>query len=205
MSRVLWARGWGAVALIGAVAVGLSGCSPERGTEPPPSPSVSGSSSSSSSSSGSGSASGSASPTPSASIEVPEAARANTQEGAVAFARWYVEAGSQAFVDWDANVIEGFAEPGCTVCAGLAKSAREWQAQGHRTPTRRYQFESSQVGPTQGGYIVDLAGKEQATKVLDGGGNVVIEYPEKPTFLRVTLRWGASSWRVVQVQGIVNE
>jgi len=106
---------------------------------------------------------------------VPEDAKPNTPEAATAFARWYVEQGSQAAVSWDASVIDAYGDPTCTACSGLASDIRKLQELGYRYAERRYSFIASQVGPTtaQDGYLVDLLGTDRAASLLDSNGTLV--------------------------------
>lgn len=204
MSRVLWARGWGAVALIGAVAVGLSGCSPERGTEPPPSPSVSGSSSSSSSSSGSGSASGSASPTPSASIEVPEAARAHTTEGGIEFAKFAVMQASRALQSNDAAIFDQLTLDSCSGCGAVAEGVEAQKSAGETVQIARAEISGAQLfaPETDRGLEVDVIGVERATDVRDSAGKVVRSLPEAPLRMRVAVSWTDGRWWVAQMAAV---
>lgn len=135
---------------------------------------------------------------------MPEDAKPNTPEGATAFARWYVEQSSQATVDWDAGVLEAYSDPGCATCTEMIQIIREWKDGGYRTPFRRYQFESSQVGPGNSPeiYLVDLKGKDLASQVLGPGGGVVREEPESESLVRVTVRRLKESWSVQRIQGI---
>lgn len=200
------------VLMAGVLAVGLVGCTSGGDTQPSPSVSggsaVSGSASPSASGSGSGSSSGSASGSPSASasasVQVPEAARANTPEGATEFAKFFIEAGSQAHVDWDTSVVEGFSATSCTTCAALVQGVRQMKAKGQHNQDRRYRYASSQVGAgtSPGLFVVDLLGEDQATRVIGADGSVVEELPATQTALRLNVRHTGSAFQVDQVSVI---
>lgn len=149
---------------------------------------------------------GGASPTPTVSVSIPAAAQANTEAGAVEFAKFFLIAGSQAFVDGDTTALETLADPTCTTCDEILTSANEYKTAGHKTAIRSYVPGPHQVGPgkTNGEYLVDILGTERATAVVDKAtGKVVDQLSEERSDLRITVRRTSASWRIVQVEAIV--
>lgn len=183
------------VLLLGGVG-GLVGCT--SGGAPEPSPTVSSSSPPSVSSSG---PSPSVTPSPSVSIDIPEAARANTPEGATAFAKWYLEQGSRANVEWDATAIRGLSLPSCKTCAAVVKGVEELKQAGQHERSQRYAPGASQVGPgpSGGSYVVDVLGTYSKMDIVDANGVVVRTLEAEDSALRVTTAWQGSRWAVAEV------
>ncbi|KGN30503.1 hypothetical protein N802_06720 [Knoellia sinensis KCTC 19936] len=117
-----------AVALGLASALALAGCGSEDGPTTNPT--------GSSSSTGSATPSGSATPTPtgsaSASIEIPAEARANTEDGAIAFVRFYFEQLNLAYTKPDTSLLPPLATSGCQSCVGLQDGVKEIDSAGQR-------------------------------------------------------------------------
>jgi hypothetical protein len=213
MPRAVPARSFSLRWGVGAVlAAGLiSGCS--GSAEPAPSgspggasPSVVHSGSPSASPSGSVSGSPSVSPSPSSSapsapVSIPAAARANTQEGAVEFAKFFLTAGSRAETNWDNSVVRSLSDARCTTCEQQMASIDERRAKGERTKDTRFQPVSTQVGPgpVVGSYSVDVLAKFKATDVLDSSGRVLRSLPEETQGFRVYVQRGTQGWTVTQV------
>ena len=105
-------------------ALALAGCSGEGEGEETTSSTVeptvidpSGDSSSTSGSSSSSTSGSSTSSTSEADADgPPEEAKANTKEGAEAFAKWYLEAKGESLTDGDITAIKAATSPDCVVC-----------------------------------------------------------------------------------------
>lgn len=144
------------------------------------------------------------SPAPTASVSIPAAARANTQEGAVEFAKFFLIAGSKAETDWRSDVVRALSDPTCTTCAGQMAAIAESEAKGERVSTNRFVPQSTQAGPgtTSSAYQVDVLAKLRAASVIDRKGKAIRKLPEDDQALRVHVYWNGQTWRVSQVEGI---
>lgn len=123
---------WVSISLMSATA-----CS-GGGTPPPGSPPAA-------SQSPSGPATPSATPTPTASYkpadatgkaqnvpvpELPEAAKAETKEGAIAFAKYWYAALNYAYQTGDFGPLDAITGPGCRMCAKVRPGIVEWNSEG---------------------------------------------------------------------------
>jgi hypothetical protein len=131
---------------------------------------------------------------------VPEAARANTPEGATEFAKFFITAVSEANVDLDSSAIRTLSLPACQTCEGAIEGVQKYKAAGQRERESRYTPSSSQVGPAgDGSYAVDVLGSYSESAVIDGKGNVVQALPAADSALRVTVNRVGDGWRVREV------
>ncbi|WP_330472945.1 DUF6318 family protein [Terrabacter sp. C0L_2] len=77
----------------------------------------------------------SAAPSPTSSVDpviakIPAAARPQTQAGAEAFSRFYMEQVNRSFVQGDPAPLNGLASGSCSVCGELSNSAKELRDKG---------------------------------------------------------------------------
>jgi hypothetical protein len=134
---------------------------------------------------------------------VPEAARANTPEGATEFAKWYLLQGAQANVDLDSTVLKTYSMPECVTCKAVIQGVEDLKTRGEHEREARFTPGASQVGPgsdsTQ--YVVDILGSYAAGDVLDSSGKTVRTLPVTEGALRVTTVW-RDGWRIQEVSAI---
>ncbi len=180
--------------LLAAAALGVGGCS--GGSDPAPSDSTTSAVPTPTVTS--------VSPTPSPSVSVPDAARAQTPEGAVEFAKFYVQEASDAYVTADAAVVRELALPQCSGCEVIAGIVDQFRARGAHVREPRLQLEGAQLSSVFApeGTDVDVVGKELASEAIDSSGTVVQSMPEERTYLRVSLVWGQTGWAVAQVASV---
>lgn len=183
---------------------GLSACGDEADGEGSSSTTVSplpGDSTTSSSSSSTSPASSSSTSTKGgdAAPELPAAAKKHTQEGAVAFAKYYWEESGRAQETGDTKGLTGLMSPDCTVCQSLVDDIDQDLAKGihaDRNPTR---VTSASIAPTTDGKSDEAASLEitdQAHNFVDGSKPVghVKEVSYKGI---VYVDWEEGSWVVV--------
>src|SRR6476659_1544402 len=114
MGRVLASHARATIVTVSAAAaVLLSGCSDGGGAQPGPSRGGPTSSATTSTSTASTSPTTTASPSGTASVAVPAAARAHTDEGAKAFATFYVEAVSESGYTADSTTLRAITDANC--------------------------------------------------------------------------------------------
>lgn len=185
---------WVAAAALVALVGGCGGGEPSPTPSTTSSPSVSGSPSTSASS-------GSPTPSAKASVDLPEAARAHTSDGAIEFAKFYAKILSDAYVHADDGPIRELSDPSCEACSGYADAVASAADQGMRMLSSRVKVASAQLSSTytEADVTVDVIGVEQAGKVVNANGQVVQEIPETPLYLRVQAKWTDGGWRAAQI------
>ena len=126
-------------------------------------------------------------PSPTATVDpviakIPAAARPRTQDGAEAFARFYMEQVNRAFTGPDPTALASLAGLDCKTCSAFLAGAKELKAKGHRhkgvsitvdgSPSNSYTPTSAivQVFVTQHSVpVIDRSGKKVAqTKAGQG-------------------------------------
>lgn len=196
-----------AVALAGALTFALAGC---NGGENDPTATSSSSSSSSTTSpspsssgspSGSASSTGSASPSASTSVSVPVAARANTADGAVAFAKWTTQAGDYAFVDLNPSVLSAVAAPGCVDCDAIVKSIADMKASGYHQKGRSITVDDAQAqGQNGASRTVQLLISKRTVAFVHSGGTEAPGTKAEKFKLNVKATWSQGAWQLNEVR-----
>lgn len=196
-----------AVALAGALTLGLAGCT--GGGEDPtetPQPTASSSSTASASPSVSGSPSGSASstgttkPSPSVSVSVPTAARANTEAGAIAFARWAVEQADAGYVSVDSAPFRALSEPACKGCQGIVDGIEDLKVSGYHQKGRALKVENAIAASIgKDSTVVDLLITQVAVPFVHSTGREAGGPKAEKYRMRVTGQWVGDSWRILEM------
>lgn len=186
--------------LVGA-SIALAGCTSDGKKDPTPSPSTSGSSPSTS---GSPSASESSSPSASISVDIPEAARAHTEAGAIEFAKFAATKAGEAIHKGDASIFLSLTEPTCQGCTAVAAVVKNQKEADERPAQPRIVVNGAQLfGPPEAERVqVDIAATEKAVEVIRANGEVVRIAPEAPFPLRMGLIWTSSGWRIGEMKVI---
>lgn len=182
-----------AVAAATAATLLLAGCN-GGDDDPTPTPSPT----NSSTSSASVTPSPSASSTATTSVLVPSAARAQTDAGAVAFARFYVLEVDKAYVTLDTSAIKAYAKDSCTNCQTAASTVEAAKANGERQPRTSFSITGAQTQPFSGRVVVDVYVDVADVPSVNAQGQTVSPgEPGKDSF-RVDLVW-ESGWKVKAV------
>lgn len=139
-------------------------------------------------------------------VVVPEAARAHTQAGAEAFARFYLRATSGAFMTLDLSTVRGLSRQTCGGCRAIEKAIDDQAALGLRVPTVRLSIRASNVQPggTSDSHIVDVIGEERASDLVDRNGRAVSHLAAMPMWSRVGVMWADGAWRVSELSAVKN-
>lgn len=201
MGRVLASHARATIVTVGtAAAVLLAGCSGGAGAQPGPSSGGPPSRATTSTSTASASPTPTASPSVTASVAVPAAARAHTDEGAKAFARFFVDSLNTAQVTADPARLEAISDPGCEGCRAYIDLAHGLRAKHQHVTEPSLQVRSIGVRPdtTRTQAKLDLLIDESASKTVDANNQIVESFDAGRLTIRTTLRWTGSAWRVQQ-------
>ncbi|MGL5927697.1 MAG: DUF6318 family protein [Dermatophilaceae bacterium] len=201
--------GLGAAALVVAVllGVGIAGWSSQDTPSAaelneslrarPSSTAASGSATASPSASGSGS--GASQP----GTAVPAAARAQTEAGAEAFTRYFIDQLAIAWMEPRAGLIASLSDPKCTFCTKSEAQAKEYVAKG-------YQFDSRPVevlkvepfgGAPKNQQFLAVTFQQLPTAVVDQSGKEVDRQQGMDEELYVIVAWRQSGWQLLEIEG----
>ena len=183
-----------AVAAATAATLLLAGC---NGGDEDPTTTPAGTTSTTGAPTPSGSTS-TASPTATTSVQLPSAARQQTDAGAVAFARFYVLEVDNAYVTLDSSAISAYSATECKNCQLAADTVAAAKASGERQPRPSFTITGAQTQPFPGRTVVDVYVNVADVPSVDAQGKVVAPgEPGKDSF-RVDLAW-TDGWKVTAV------
>lgn len=188
-----------AVALAGAVTLGLAGCNGGE-DEPTKTATPTASASGSPSASASGSVTGSATPSPSVSVSVPAAARAHTEAGAVEFAKFFIQEADGSYVTWNTDVVSGLGGPACKACNVVVDGVAEMKAAGEKQLRPSFQVGATNVlpGGTKDAKDVQVLVNKTKTAIVNKAGTVVETLPAGKATWQVQVDWVGQGWRVTE-------
>jgi hypothetical protein len=137
-------------------------------------------------------------------VTIPAAAKQRTPDGAKAFAQFFLDVASRAFVSNDPRPLQALSQTQCTGCDVLVKVITEQRASGERPRQPRFVFEAANVQPQtqQGIFVVDVIGTERDVEVVDDSGRVLRRSGSAPSWTRSTLAWTNEGWRVRQLAAV---
>jgi hypothetical protein len=133
---------------------------------------------------------------------IPEAARANTPQGAEAFTRFFADQANRAYDNLDPAVIQSLSAPGCKTCESMVTSLTLWR-------DSNYKYEGKFVTPTSitisafpqdGTAKTVLMGSSSDARVLDNNGTVVQKFAAQSASSSVFLSYEAGQWKVTEIK-----
>ena len=206
MGRVLASHVRATVVALGAVsALVLTGCSDGAGAQPGPSKSGPRSSTTTASPTPSSTATTTASPSGTATVAVPAAARAHTEEGAKAFAKFYFETASEAARSASSTRLKALSRPDCGGCTAFVDLVEGYQAQKQHIDRDAMKVTAVNIRPgdTKSVVGVDVLATDGPKTLVDGNGATVKKFPQSKLFFETTTEWDGLRWtmrelRVVQ-------
>ena len=192
-------KGYAAALALGAVSL-LGACTTPPATDPPSSTSTSGSSSTSAGVTPP--ASTSTISTPPSPTGVPEAARANSAEGAVAFTQYFLAKANAAYSASDSHLYQDLVLASCKTCSAMTSTLEGYRAKQYRyvgdfvTPVNVTisTFNGSDVGAL-------VSTDTKASKVYAPDGSLVQEVAAAKGNIVVQLMRDANDWRVSGIKG----
>ena len=128
----------------------------------------------------------------------PEEAKANTKEGAEAFAKWYYEQVGKAWVSADSKTISNFANESCKACQGFVTKVDENRQKGWKADRNPYtvSIEKSIDDPDKDVRVVSLdVAEQQYTYTGEAGDKHPVAIKEPRYSIVVTTRWKDGEWR----------
>lgn len=133
-------------------------------------------------------------------MNVPAAARAHTEEGAKAFAEFYVEKVSESGYTADSSDLKAISEPTCKGCAVFIELADELKADGHHVDRKSIVLKGLMVRPdsTQDRMVIDCLVEDLPSKIVDANGKTVSDEPGDKLTLRNTVAWKNVGWVIVE-------
>lgn len=185
------------VTLSAAAAVLLSGCSGGAGAQPGPSSRAPTSRATTSASTTSTSPTTTSSPQGTASVAVPVAARAHTDEGAKAFARFYFETAATSYVTLQTAPLLFLSLPSCVGCGAMVRAVDKQREVGEHLQTASLTIKLVEIRSSANGRAeVDVAGSEKPVRVIDQQGDVIRTTNAGVVTFRTQLIWTPEGWRV---------
>jgi hypothetical protein len=142
-------------------------------------------------------------PSTALSVSVPAAAKAHTDEGAKAFAMFFMEQMSDAYASLDLTTVRALAAADCTGCRVLFQSVEERRARGEHAVSRSFTADVAGVRPNASGDTleIDVAGTERAVNVVKNGTVLRKTTAGKVTF-RTRVHWTSSRWEMKDVKAV---
>ncbi|XKH04884.1 DUF6318 family protein [Kytococcus sedentarius] len=180
---------------------------PDAGTWPSPSsPAPSSSSSAAPSPPGGGSPSpsdGASSPSEDAAglPPMPPVAKENSEEGAEAFARWYVETLNHLWQQPQAGAIEQFSAPTCRQCANYEQTFREQEQSGEHQEGEAARIVGTHVagGESPSTHEVIVVVSQPPARQVDDSGEKIKDLPAIDGLgLRLNMHY-AGGWRIDKI------
>lgn len=133
-------------------------------------------------------------------VILPAAAKAHTEEGARAFASYFIAQADLSLVQADSSRLTPLIAPGCTGCSvfiGWADTLRD-KGQHHAGPSLSIHRQIRRPAASPSLYLTDLLIDERAVDVVDLSGSKVRSEPAQKATLRTTLKWVGSGWVVAE-------
>ena len=198
----------GRLLLAGLAFLVVGGCSePDVVADPPPlaTPTAGSASSTTPSASPTATSPSQTTTVPTGSSSIPAAARAHTNAGAEAFARYYLAQVNLAWTGPDPSKLNGLASPSCKSCAKLAETANSLAAS-----QRRYNAEPLSLGPSillpesrPDDVRYDIVFIQEPRQIMDSSQNVSESIERQAILSEFSMAWVRGSWQMREIK-VVN-
>jgi len=195
-------KGYAAALALGAVSL-LGACTSPPATDPPSSTTTTDAQVSPTNSTSLPSTTpGSQSTTSSGEAGVPEAAKANTPQGAEAFTKYFGGIVNAAFVDQREVELQPLVLPECKSCSGISASIVSYRQKNQRFVGQYLNVTSAVFSSELSGITKVLASTDQlGGKVMDANGQVVETASPSKGNVSFQLKFDGG-WRVLEMQGV---
>jgi len=187
-----------------AAAVALTSCSDGADAQPSPSSAGSTSSASSSASSTSSPSSTTSSPAGTATVNVPAAARAHTEDGAKAFAKFYFERASRGAQVASSAELRSLSAPACVGCKSFIRLIDGYAAKQQHVDRDAMRVTDTNIRPrgTKGETGVDVLAVDGPKAIVDARGSTVRQFAESKLFFETTVEWNGNAWKMKRLQAV---
>ena len=203
------ARTWryaAGLALLGALAGGLVGCTSGPAgpgtTSGPTGGATSVPVTSAATSPSSGTATGSATGTLAYPADVPAEARVNSPAGAMAFARYFFAQVNKAYTTPQAGLIAPLSTANCKTCAAAEQNAIDYLASGRRYDRDALAVLEVSINPETlaQGHTIDVAAHQLPARIINTSGATTEQIKDvKAVFVLRVIRVG-EAWRIDSVK-----
>ena len=203
------ARTWryaAGLALLGALAGGLVGCTSSPAgpgsTSGPTGGATSVPATSTATSPSSGTATGSATGTLAYPADVPAEARVNSPAGAMAFARYFFAQVNKAYTTPQAGLIAPLSTANCKTCAAAEQNASDYLASGRRYDRDALAVLEVSINPETlaQGHTIDVAAHQLPARIINTSGATTEQIKDvKAVFVLRVIRVG-EAWRIDSVK-----
>jgi hypothetical protein len=133
---------------------------------------------------------------------IPEAARANNSEGALAFTRFFLAEVNRGYNSMSAESIKTLSASNCQACAIMRDSIQQWKQQGKHyvgdfiTPT----VVTISAFPNDLTAKVLVSSKTAESKLLDARNSVDQTFAAEEASTVVALMYQDGQWRVAEIK-----
>jgi hypothetical protein len=133
---------------------------------------------------------------------VPQAARANTSQGAEAFTRYFLSEVNRGYNSMNAEPITALSAPNCQACGIMKASIEEWRPKSYHyvgdfiTPT----VITVSAFPSDSTAKVLVVSNTAESKLLSESNTVVKTFPPENTSSLVSLTYSNGQWSAAEIK-----
>lgn len=132
--------------------------------------------------------------------KIPADARAHTQEGAEAFARFYMEQVNLAFTKPDPTALAGLGASSCKTCSSFLTGAKDLEQKGHHHKGLSISVDGAPANSyTPEAAVIQIFVTQHSVPVVDNTGKKVDETKQGQGILIATLNF-QGHWTVQRIQ-----
>ncbi|MEW1955282.1 DUF6318 family protein [Terrabacter sp. NPDC080008] len=133
--------------------------------------------------------------------KIPKAARAHTQEGAEAFARYFIDSLNRGATTPDAKALTGLFAPSCKTCAAMNDSLRKLESQGQRhAGPSLVVTRTSSLGTSASSSQVLIDVQQKAVAVVNTQGATLRKTASGPGTFVMTMSIQSGHWVATKLQ-----
>ena len=190
--------GWVGVAVAAGLATMMSACTTSSAPPVESSSTTAASSSSTTPSSTSSTSTGSAT----TASGIPDAAKANTADGALAFSALFGDRANQAYSELRPELIAELSQDSCATCQAMMDSIKSWKEKGQRYEGQFINPVASNISayPNDGTAKVLVTTKTGSGKVIDANGSVSSTFPAESGNVVISLNRVGDGWSVTSIK-----
>jgi hypothetical protein len=134
---------------------------------------------------------------------IPEAARANTPDGAVAFTLFFAAQANQAYSDLNSKLIADLSQDSCGTCKAMIEAINGWIAKKQRYEGEFINPVASNISafPKDGTAKVLITSQTRGGRIVDANGSVSSTFSSESGNVSVSLSRLADRWSVTSIKG----